>query len=366
MKIITILGLCLTASLSFAHSTILDKTNDDAFTYDYSGLCADIPNCYPSMKNPPEIDDNSQFPPIPQRIGNSVATYGASWSDFEFVIVGADGRQIINSNKKIDEYEAIYNKYSNLGFSSEADANAYFNIQILSSGNYQHLGSISWISNFNLSINEETLFISPSQSHFIMPLDTTIAEHFIEIDNPNIFHTFLIEDIKNLHQDEKLYANTSLIIPRVFERLSYGSKNDPSRTQIYFHSQEVLNIFPKCPEIELENKVNIFQTNKNIPIKFIETRKLSKTNFYDFDCPITASTDEYDLINTLNHESPNVYIQKIKTDNNSIKYQASNINRTDETILICSEMPKTESIFTKNGCDKFRLAPSSSIEININ
>ena len=39
MKIITILSLCLTASLSFVHSEILDKTNDDAFTYDYSRIC---------------------------------------------------------------------------------------------------------------------------------------------------------------------------------------------------------------------------------------------------------------------------------------------------------------------------------------
>ena len=351
MKIITILSLCLTASLSFAHSETQDKVKNDAFTYDYSQVCADIQNCtFPAT-----------FDALYKKSYAFFDIYDLSPSEctnFAFIteIHGIPPCPIQYRDLRIKKY----------GFSSKADANAYFNIQILSSGNYQHLGSISWISNFNLSINEETLFISPSQSHFIMPLDTTIAEHFIEIDNPNIFHTFLIEDIKNLHQDEKLYANTSLIIPRVFERLSYGSKNDPSRTQIYFHSQEVLNIFPKCPEIELENKVNIFQTNKSAPIKFIGTRKLSKTNFYDFDCPITASTDAYDLINTLNHESPNVYIQKIKTNNNSIKYQASNINRTEETILICSEMPKTESIFTKNGCDKFRLAPSNSIEINVN
>lgn len=348
MKIITILGLCLTASLSFAHSTILDKTNDDAFTYDYSQACADIQNCtFPATfdslyKRSYIFFDIYDFPEC---------TNSAFITD----VHGIPPCPIQYRDRSLKKH----------GFSSKADANAYFNIQILSSGNYQNLGSISWITNFNLIMNEETFFISPSQSHFIMPLNTTIAEHFIEIDNPDIFHTFLIEDVRKLHQDEKLYANVSLIIPRVLERLPYDSKNATTRTQIYFHSQEALNIFPQCPEIELKNEVNIFQINKNIPIKFIETRKLSKTNFYDFDCPITASTDEYDLINTLNHESPNVYIQKIKTDNNSIKYQASNINRTEETILICSEMPKTESIFTKNGCDKFRLAPSSSIEINI-
>ena len=234
---------------------------------------------------------------------------------------------------------------------------------ILSSGNYQKLGSISWITNSNLIINEETLSISPSHSHFIMPLNTTIIEHFREIDNPDIFHNFLIEDIKKLHQNEKLYANTSLIIPRVLERLPYHSTSH--HTQIYSHSQESLNMFPQCPEIELENDVNIFQTNKDAPIKFIETRELSKTNFYDFSCPITTSTDGYDLINTINHEANNIYIQKIKIDDNSIKYHATNTNKIEKTIFICSEIPKFISTFTRNECDRFKLAPSSSIEINI-
>lgn len=88
MKIITILSLCLIASLSFAHSETQDKIKDYTFTYDDSGLCADIPNCYPSMKNLPEIDDNSKFPPMPTRIDNSTICSSPSWSNFDFFVVG--------------------------------------------------------------------------------------------------------------------------------------------------------------------------------------------------------------------------------------------------------------------------------------
>lgn len=177
MKTITILSLCLTASLSFANSEILDKTKDDAFTYNDSGLCDGIPNCYSSMKNLPEIDDNSRFPPMPLRVGESVSACGASFgSNFSFVIAG-DDRYIINSNKKIDEYEAIYNKYSTLGFSSEANANAnanaYFNIYILNNTPNNQLGYLRWrtykfsnsiksyIINFGATITEQAALLFP-------------------------------------------------------------------------------------------------------------------------------------------------------------------------------------------------------------
>lgn len=45
MKIITILSLYITASLSLAHSTLSYKERSDAFVYAYSQVCADAKNC---------------------------------------------------------------------------------------------------------------------------------------------------------------------------------------------------------------------------------------------------------------------------------------------------------------------------------
>ena len=56
---------------------------------------------------------------------------------------------------------------------------------------------------------------------------------------------------------------------------------------------------------------------------------------------------------------------KPTTYDNSIKYHATNTNKIEKTIFFCSEIPKFISTFTRNECDRFKLAPSSSIEINI-
>lgn len=207
MKIIAILSLCLTASLSFAHSVILDNTKYDAFTYDYSGL-----------------------PSMPQRVGKSIAVYSPSWSDFSFVVVGTseddEPTQHLNKTKgnaisydyaniyevesspfSLDVlYDTVYglnipyqhsdhhlstnttwfvtepnlsldyakrvirklkSSSHRYGFPSKTDANAYFNIHILNNTPNNQLGYLRWL----------TYEFSDSIKSYIINFGATTTEH---------------------------------------------------------------------------------------------------------------------------------------------------------------------------------------------
>lgn len=138
------------------------------------------------MKNLPEIDDNSQLPQIPQRVGKSIAVYSPSWSDFSFIVLGADGKPI-HPDRKIDEYEAIYNKYSALGFSSEVSANAYFNIHILNNTPNNQLGYLHWLATIFYSENyDHEMNINLFRSHYMINFNTKIMESFSNPIQPNI------------------------------------------------------------------------------------------------------------------------------------------------------------------------------------
>lgn len=159
MKIITILSLCLTASLSFAHSTILDKTNDDAFTYDYSGLCADVQNCtFPATFDSLYKKSYAFFDLYD--LSPSVCTRYAFITD----IHGIPPCPIPYNDLSIKKY----------GFSSKANANAYLNIlDPIPSPQISSLGSVrSIIFDFNISINQDASMIEMQQNQYMLGFGT--------------------------------------------------------------------------------------------------------------------------------------------------------------------------------------------------
>ncbi|GAA5103681.1 hypothetical protein [Wohlfahrtiimonas larvae] len=164
MKIITILSLCLTASLSFAHTTRLNKIIDDTFTYDNSGLYANALNDQPISKNLPKILQKSS---ISKRIKTTATIHNASQETLNFITIGIDDKPIWISHGEIDDDS--YQRYFALGFGfpSEASANAYFNLHILNNTSNNQLGYLHWITyKFNDSIKS-----------YIINFGATITEH---------------------------------------------------------------------------------------------------------------------------------------------------------------------------------------------
>lgn len=365
MKIITILSLCLTAPLSFVHSQILDKTNDDAFTYDDSGLCADIPNCYPSMKNLPEIDDNSQLPPMPLRVGESVSACGASFgSNFSFVVLGADGKPI-HPDKKIDEYEAIYNKYSALGFSSETDANAYLNIlDPIPSPQISSLGSLrSIIFDFNISINQDASIIEIQQNQYMLGFGAKKVKQLGQIINPKLLNIFTMQQLQD-SRDQVVFAQPYIIIPKMF-KVSKDTTIAFIQSLFAFTSSNtnsLANEFRECSH-PIQPFMNITQQPNN---QLVFARKF--TLLYEHAnkklCPQVFQLNFIYLIPI--QTSSKIYAQT----NQDGSYSIMNQNNNEEQAFICPKIPdeirSTEDLEKKHGCQQFKLAPSSSMEININ
>ncbi|MGL4675160.1 MAG: hypothetical protein ACRCXK_09890 [Wohlfahrtiimonas sp.] len=168
MKIITILSLCLTASLSFANSEILDKDNNDAFTYDYSHICEQL--CF-------RFTLDTAYDP-----------YGLTNPlidpfDFSFQIS-------LESDPEAEYIKYAINKFKSkmkYGFPSTADANAYFNIYILNNTLNNQLGHLRWITELaHRATNDNTIDIQVSKNSHLINFGTQIIESliFVSIQNP--------------------------------------------------------------------------------------------------------------------------------------------------------------------------------------
>lgn len=163
MKIINILSLCLTASLSFAHSTLFYGERGDAFAYDDSGLCADIPDCDLTLINriPQNINfwlDTIRYPKIlssapPENFLAYLPSRVASGNYFGF------------ASETDQNTHFYYHPLTKL--SSQADANAYFNIHILNNTPSNQLGYLRWI----------TYKFSDSIKSYMINLGATTTEH---------------------------------------------------------------------------------------------------------------------------------------------------------------------------------------------
>ncbi|WP_077929349.1 hypothetical protein [Wohlfahrtiimonas populi] len=145
MKKVLAIIIYLTASLSFVHSEILDKINDDAFTYDYSGLCSNTQHC-------------------------QLIKY---YDICSAVLVSSCG----NPHDFLGGYMCpvyrreppIYTPPKYLEFPSEANANAFFNIHILNNSPNSQLGYLRWI----------TYKFSDSIKSYIINFGATITEHLV-------------------------------------------------------------------------------------------------------------------------------------------------------------------------------------------
>ncbi|WP_077929347.1 hypothetical protein [Wohlfahrtiimonas populi] len=173
MKIITILSLCLTASLSFVHSETLDKTNDNIFTYDYSQVCADTKNCI--------------FP------ATFDALYKKTYSFFDiYDFTECTNSEFITDVHDIPPCPIQYKDLSikKYGFSSKTDANAYLNIldpipspQISSLGN-----SRSIIFDFNISINQDASIIEIQQNQYMLGFGAKKVKRLGQLTNPKLLN----------------------------------------------------------------------------------------------------------------------------------------------------------------------------------
>lgn len=368
MKTTIILSLCLTTSLSFAHSKTQDKVKDDVFTYDDSGLCEGIPNCYPSMKNLPEIDDNSQFPPMPLRVGKSASACGASFgSNFSFIIAGADGKSITYSasNKKIDAYEAIYNKYSALGFSSKADANAYFNIHILNNTPNNQLGNLRWITyDFNLAIDQDASTVELHKNSYLLHFGTTITKQLAHQKGLKILY---IQDLKKTTTNLTA-VQPYIIIPQLFKvfnnsivGLSDSSLSIVSSSPRHTSNDRLESFYPTTCLYKTKEPISIIQQPKN---QIISTKIMNFVHeqINDWYCP-EAFAKTYPLYLIPIQTPSKIYAQTNQTGSYSIVNQ----NENEEQAFICPKIPdeirSIADLEKKHGCQQVHLVPSSSIEI---
>lgn len=195
MKIITILILCLTALLSFAYSTILNKAEGDAFIYDYSGLCADIEilNCK-LLIIPPATKVIIDFPF--EGVGSSISASMPCFSDFKYILIDKNSdrytiginSEFTNTGCSTNTYITnAYQKYYFLLFSNVEDANAYFNIHILNNTPSNQLGYLRWVTELTHHVtNDNTLDIQVSENSHLTSFGTQIIESliFVSIQNP--------------------------------------------------------------------------------------------------------------------------------------------------------------------------------------
>lgn len=348
MKIITILSFCLTASLSFAHPEILDKTKDDTFTYDNSGLCADTKNC--------------TFP----------ATFGALYTKFYISFDIYDFSECTNF-AFITEVHGIPPcpiQYRDLrikkyGFPSKIDANAYLNIldpipspQISSLGN-----SRSIIFDFNISINQDASIIEIQQNQYMLGFGAKKIKRLGQLTNPEILNIFTVQQLQD-SRDQVVFAQPYIIIPKMF-------KVSKDTTIIFIqnlfaftssNTNSLANEFRECSYL-IQPFMNITQQPNN---QLIFARKF--TLLYEHAnkeiCPQVFKLNFIYLI-------PIQTLSKIYAQSNpNGSYSIVNQNENEKQAFICPTIPdEIHSIVDlekKYGCQQFKLAPSSSIEININ
>lgn len=317
------------------------------------------------MKNLPEIDDNSLFPPLPTRIDNSTICSSPSWSNFSFVVLGEDGRQIINSNRKIDEYEAIYNKYSALGFSSETDANAYLNIlDPIPSPQISSLGSLrSIIFDFNISINQDASIIEIQQNQYMLGFGAKKIKRLGQLTNPELLNIFTVQQLQD-PRDQHVFAQPYIIIPKMF-KVSKDTTITFIQSLFAFTSSNtnsLANEFREC-SYPIQPFMNITQQPNN---QLVFARKF--TFLYEHAnkeiCPKMFNMNSLYLIPTQNPSK--IYAQT----NPDGSYSIVNQNEDEEQAFICPKIPdeirSIADLEKKYGCQQVHLAPSSSIEININ
>lgn len=174
MKIITILSLCLTASLSFANSEILDKTKDDAFTYDYSNICE-------IEYSPFSLDviyANIYGLNIPYQNPDHPISIHAS------MFITEPNFHLDYAKRVIRKLKSSSHRY---GFPSKTDANAFFNIQILNNSLNSQLGYLRWITELaHRATNDNTIDIQVSKNSHLINFGTQIIESliFVSIQNP--------------------------------------------------------------------------------------------------------------------------------------------------------------------------------------
>lgn len=302
MKIITILSLCLTASLSFAHSTLSYGERGDAFAYDDSGLCADVPNCDLTLINriPQNIIfwlDTIRYPKIlssapPENFLAYLPSRVASGNYFGFAS---------ETDQNIHFYYHPLAK-----FSSQADANAFFNIHILNNTPNNQLGYLRWTTyDFQISNNQYRTSTEVYQKSYFLSFGTFIIERFKDIET-NIIYIFTKEDLNKVESSRKsqLWPKKYNLIPQKFEKMPYP----------YYINKNELYLF-NMRETYFPSEVLITIKDKDI-------------------------------------------------------YSLSNKTRNIQSAYFCLSIPKEYSIsnnwLVENHCREFKLAPSNSIEINVN
>lgn len=303
MKIITILILCLTASLSLAHSTLSYKERGDAFAYDYSEICTDNVNCDLTLINriPQNINlwlDTIGYPKI-----FSSAPPETFLPHFPYRATTAN---YFGFASETDQNIHFY--YHPLAkFSSPSDANAYFNIHILNNMPNNQLGYLRWITyDFQISNDQHRTSTEVYQKSYFLSFGTFIIQKFKDIET-NLIYIFTKEDLNKVELSYKsqLWPKKYNLIPQKFEKMPYPyyiNKND-----LYlFNMRETY--FPSEVLITIKNK------DKNI-------------------------------------------------------YSLSNKTKYIQNSYFCLSTPKEYSIsnnwLAENHCREFKLAPSISIEINI-
>lgn len=350
MKIITMLSLCVTASLSFSHSEILDKTNDDAFTYDYSQACADIQNCtFPATFDSLYKKSYAFFDLYD--LSPSVCTRYAFITD----IHGIPPCPIPYNDLSIKKY----------GFSSKANANAYLNIlDPIPSPQISSLGSVrSIIFDFNISINQDASMMEMQQNQYMLGFGTKKIKRLGQLTNPEILNIFTVQQLQD-SKDQYAPAQPYVLLPEIFK---VSKETTAALTEASLHitrtsCSALANEFHKC-SYYIQPFMNITQQPNN---QSIFGRKF--TLLYEHaNKEICPQVFKLNFIYLIPIQAPSkIYAQNNQDDSYSIVNQ----NKHEERAFICPTIPdeihSIADLEKKHGCQQFKLKPSSSIEININ
>lgn len=348
MKIITILSLCLTASLSFVHSETLDKTNDNIFTYDYSQVCADTKNCI--------------FP------ATFDALYKKTYSFFDiYDFTECTNSEFITDVHDIPPCPIQYKDLSikKYGFSSKTDANAYLNIldpipspQISSLGN-----SRSIIFDFNISINQDASIIEIQQNQYMLGFGAKKVKRLGQLTNPKLLNIFTAQQLQD-SKDQYVPAQPYALLPEIFK---VSKETSTTLTEASLHITRTscsasTNEFHRCSHYT-KPFMNITQEPNNQSI-FGRRFTLVYEHANKEICPQVFKLNFIYLIPI--HTPSKIYAQ-INQDGS---YSIMNQNENEEQAFICRKIPdeirSIADLEKKHRCQQFKLTPSSSIEININ
>lgn len=345
MKIITILSLCLTASLSFAHSEILDKTNGDVFTYDYSQVCEQL--CFHFTLDT-AYDSYGLTNPLVDPFDFTFHFSSEVDPDIEHI------KHVIRKLKSKTKY----------GFSSAADANAYLNIlDPIPSPQISSLGSIrSIIFDFKISINQDASIIEMQQNQYMLGFGTKKIKRLGQLTNPEILNIFTVQQLQD-SKDQYVPAQPYVLLPEIFK---VSKENSTALTKASLHitrtsCSALANEFHKCSHY-IQPFMNITQQPNNQSI-FGRRFTLLYEHANKEICP---QVFKLNFIYLIPIQTPSkIYAQA----NQNGSYSIVNQNKHEERAFICPTIPdeihSIADLEKKHRCQQFKLTPSSSIEIKL-